>query len=88
MPFISDSEATKIAKEVFSPTEYAVFVDCLEKMRQFERCLETNTPSLRCCYIDRAENLNWCRLGLHVETTAFEHYMQEVIPCFIGTETC
>jgi hypothetical protein len=77
--FISDTETLKLAKHYLPNDEYAVFSHHLERMRHFEDCLTTNTPSPYCKYADPVENLNWCRLGLRISSTSFEHVMGEVL---------
>jgi hypothetical protein len=77
--FITDADATKIAKRLFSEEAFADFERRRDLTRHFEDCLENNTPSPHCTYTDLAENLRWCRIGLRIEGAAFEDYLQQII---------
>lgn len=79
MPFISDSEALKLSERYLSAEQHAEFCQRLEKMRHFEECVETSTPSPHCKHADPAKNLEWCRLGLRIEGAAFEDLLQEIL---------
>ena len=80
MGFITDAYATKIAKRLLSEEEFADFEQCRDQMRHFEDCLASNIPSPLCKFTDPAENLNWCRLGLMIQSGCFEDYLQRIIP--------
>jgi hypothetical protein len=80
MGFITDTYATKIAKRILSEEEFADFEHCRDRMRHFEDCLASNTSSPLCKFTDSAENLDWCRLGLMIESASFEDYLQRIIP--------
>jgi hypothetical protein len=79
MGFISDIEAMEIAKLIFSEDDYAAFDQARERMRHFEWCIATNTPSPDCIHTDQVKNLAWCRLGLDIEGAVFEDYVGQVI---------
>ncbi len=79
MPFINDRDALSIARKIFSPDEIADFEACHRRYRELERCVNEGTPSSLCSLTNPVENLNWCRLGVKIESLKFEDYMQRVI---------
>lgn len=79
MGFISDTDALKFGKQYLSDEEYAKFPERMMRMRHFDNCLATNTPSHLCRDADPAKNLEWCRLGLRIETLGFEYLLEELL---------
>src|SRR5262249_35615512 len=79
MPFINDRDALSIGREIFSRDEIADFEACHRRLRELERCVKERTPSSLCNLTDPVENLNWCRVGVEIESLKFEDYMQRVI---------
>ena len=79
MPFMSDDEALRRAKRLFSVEEFEAFKLHMRMMQHFDDCIFANRPSPHCRLTDPAENLKWCRLALRIETLAFEDGFQELM---------
>jgi hypothetical protein len=75
MPFISDEDTLKLAKQYLSGDQCAHMAYHLEMMRHLDDCLATGTPSDRCPR-DPSENLLWCSVGVKIHEAEFEDLMQ------------